>query len=145
MSIVIAEAFRWVNSLAETVVSGASDWDEVSIECALDSRDADPFDSDWVRTDETLESHKALIAPEVRAEIDAYSNELRKRMFAAIIRASGSSELAGYVSDDFEMICSGLASGFGSEFFFSLVAAYVAGRVPDNSMQIVDKNPSDLY
>ena len=88
----MARLFRWVDDLADKVASGATGWDEDAIERALDSRDADPFDSDWVRTDGELEAHKARIAPERRAEIDAYANELRKRMFAAILRASESSD-----------------------------------------------------
>lgn len=145
MSVAIAEAFRWADSLADAVVGNASAWNEDAIESSLDSRDTYPFDSNWVRTNKELESHKMLLAPELRTEIDAFSNDLRERTFAAILRATGSSDLAGYVSDDFEMICSGIAAGYVNTFVFSLAASYVAGRIPDNSMEIVDGNPSRLY
>lgn len=145
MPVAIAEIFLWIDNLAETVVNRAKEWDEDAIEAVLDSRDTDPFDADWVRTDNALEAHKALIAPDLCAHIDAHANDLRKQLFVAILRASGSSDLAGYVSDDFEMICGGLACGFVSEFLFSLAAAYVEGWIPDNSMKVVDKNPGNFY
>lgn len=139
------EAIDWVHRLAESVTTAAKQWDEAAIERALDSRDTDPFDSEWVRTDQALHAHMTLASPSARLEIESCANDLRTGTYTAILRVTGSPDLAAYVSDDFEMICNGLTSGFVGEFLFSLVGAYLDGRIPDNSMPAVRTNPSGLY
>lgn len=139
------EAIDWIHRLAESVTTAAEQWDEVAIERALDSRDTDPFDSEWVRTDRALRARMTLASPSARLEIEACANDLRTGTHIAILRATGSPDLAAYVSDDFEMICNGLASGFADDFLFSLVGAYLDGRIPDNAMPVVRTNPSGLY
>lgn len=145
MRIATTAAARWVEDLAQLVGEKAFDWDDSYIESALDSRDGDPFDSDWVDADRELELHKASLSSEDRGEIEELANALRKRVFSTVLKATGSSDLAGYVSDDFELVCAGLASKFNSKFMYSIVRSYMDGRIPDNVMVPVEENPSGIY
>lgn len=98
--------------------------EELGIDALLAARDDPEFDTAWVAANEAVE--------EAAEEIDYDENpyELSSLAHAAVFEVTGNGELAGYVSDDFELIGRALATGSSSEFLCSLWAAYARGDLP---------------
>ncbi|OOM78362.1 hypothetical protein CLPUN_19710 [Clostridium puniceum] len=70
-----------------------------------------------------------------KKELDEFLEEIRKEAFIKTIKASQSSDLAAYVSDDFEIIGAALILEFSNSFIASLLNSYALGIVPDNSIK----------
>ena len=136
---------RWISGLFDSVSVSAESWSEDDIEESLDSRDSPPFDSEWVEIDREIETRKSDLEISTREEAEKSFDELRKRAYSMVIRKSGSSDLAAYVSDDFELICWDLLMKKDSSFVFSLINSYLSGNIPDNSMERSSTNPSGLW
>lgn len=95
---------------------------------ALDGRDAEPFDGNWI------DSFNALAdLPDAEAAEPAI-DEIRERVFRIVFGATNSSELAGYVSDDFELIAKALLTNRNDEFVNALWSEYAAGRFPTGDL-----------
>lgn len=112
------DVFAWVDQLADVVATSAVHWEAQAIDEALDARDAPSFDTEWVDTDRGMQRHLGQLASPDRMALEAAADDLRKRVFAAVLKATGSPDAAGYVSDDFELIGLGLGlgSGLSSDF-----------------------------
>ena len=110
--------------------------DERSIDTILDSRDADPFDSSWVEADKALGQYKASLSAVEKAAMENLSAEVRRTFFLAVIRATGSSDLAAYVAEDFEIISEMLVSQWVNPFIASMLNSYIAGRIPDSNLEL---------
>lgn len=125
-----ADALAWANQLADFVIAHAAQWEPEVIERALDSRDRDPFDAEWVHTDQAIRQHLGQLVPQAQTALEADADALCKHVFASVLKATGSDDAAGYVSEDFALIYLGLASGFASRFLTSLVTAYQSAHIP---------------
>lgn len=122
---------NWLDKLLEgDFLTEYSDEEKV-IEC-LDSRDSEPFDSEWVRVSEVI-ARSSTYASDTKA-LRAKQAKYRKLFFEKVVQTTGSADLAGYVSDDMEMIVGAVALSIESEFVWSLVNGYSRGVVPDNRM-----------
>ncbi len=142
---VFEDVAQLVRAFAQSVQDRSAYWSDEEIEEALDSRDENPFDHDWVQTDKALGSYRANLLGERQAEIEALADGVRKDVFSAILKKTQSVDLAGYVSDDFELIVLGLFSRFESDFMYSIMQSYIDGNIPCNKMKLIKRNPSNLY
>jgi len=136
----IENTMHFVEDLSKSVVKKSKSWGDLYIEECLNSRDVDPFDSEWVKTDKEIQK---LIS--IEKNVANRISKLENSVFISIIKNTGSSDLAGYISEDFELIAQGLMSAYSSEFFFSIINTYIKGKIPDNSMEIIKLNPTMLY
>lgn len=65
----------------------------------LDSRDTTPFDLIWMENFNRVERLNFT-----DGQLDEI-NKIRENCYKSVLRATGNSELASYVVDDFEIIC----------------------------------------
>jgi hypothetical protein len=140
MSKLIENAMSFAKNLGKSVCERSKSWDESYIIENLDARDTDPFDSEWVSSDKIIQN-----SLNIEKNLSEEINEYRKNIFSIIIKKTGSSDLAGYISDDFELIMNGLVSCYSNKFFFSIINSYMKGEIPSNSMEMIVFNPTKLY
>jgi len=91
----------------------------------LNSRDDRSFETEWLSLFRRLEALPAL-DDEDKKQVDA----LREKAFKVAYKHSREPDLAGYVSDDFEVIGRGLLVTPADSFVQRLLNTYAQGRVP---------------
>lgn len=121
-----------LTSILDEIIISLGNLDEEAVYEILDSRETDPFDSNWVEAYEDLKQHLENFNENEKKELDEFLKEIRKEAFIKTIKASQSSDLAAYVSDDFEMIGTALILEFSNSFIASMLNSYDLGIVPDN-------------
>lgn len=98
---------------------------DLDCDSALDSRDAEPFDTQWMASFDDVDGD--LGAAVDRPVVDA----LREKAFKLAFSASGSADVAACVSDDIELIArsrsSGRTNGWPTHVLWN---AYRSGRFP---------------
>lgn len=113
----LLEAIRtWAGLLAER--------GDDAVDAYLDSRDSDPFDGQWTSADAALRSHKTRLSAERVERAQAESDRLRQSVFAAVIKTSGHADLAGYLSDDAELIYENEVLNLHSDWIDALRRSY---------------------
>ena len=130
----IVEVRKQLTTILNKLLISLDGIDEDFIDELLDSRDSDPFDSNWVEAYEILKQNNKNINANDKNEVDKFLEEIRKDVFIKTMKASQSSDLAAYVSDDFEMIGAALILEFSNSFIASMLNSYALGIVPDNSI-----------
>jgi len=99
----------------QTLVSSIAD-----IDSFLDSRDEDDFDTQWVKAFEKLSSIESSFSQQERLIF----NKFREDIYKQILEASNSSELASYLSEDFELFVLNYYSGESLHWIDGLLQAY---------------------
>jgi len=66
----------------------------------------------------------------VTAEISALVTDVRRESFLAVSRATSQHEIAGYVSDDFDILARGQLLGIEDAFLEFLWDAYHRNEIP---------------
>jgi len=103
-----------------------------SIDCdqMLDRRDEEAFDNAW---NACFEEVTALWdAYDNRDSMDERIDQIRREAFLAVSRASNQHDIAGYVSDDFELIARACVLGVVHPFVDCLWQHYMRGTFPDH-------------
>ena len=98
----------------------------------LDSRDAAPFDSEWVRVHELVTQHELGPSPAV----DALRESAFKRAFAI----TESPDVCGYISDDFGLIADAARADVSDAWLAALAASYASGVIPHGEL-VGDSRP----
>ena len=110
----------------------AIDFTAIDIDAYLDARDAEPFDQLWQEAYAAVEQAKAKERPEIIARLEQDSQQERERVFKLVYRATKNSELAAYISDDFDLISNAWWLGIADQPFLSqMSASYLAGKLPE--------------
>ena len=103
----------------------AEEWLEEALEEYMDQRDSEAFETQW------MQAFEAIQRLEQETTLDtATIDEIRKTVFLKAFDVTGSGELAGYVSDDFELIAKGLHFEYPSDFLASMYHRYKEGALP---------------
>jgi len=113
--------------------------DESELDRALDARDEAAFEKAWLETFATLETTVPLSQLPVRDR--AAVDHIRELAYKAAFRATGSSDLAGYVSDDFDLIARAALTAFESPWLASVLRAYKGGHFPGPSTLSAVQDP----
>lgn len=121
-----------LTTILDEIIIKLGSLDEEAVYEILDSRETEPFDSNWVRAYEALKQQLENFNENEKKELDEFLEEIRKDAFIKTMKAYQSSDLAAYVSDDFEMIGTALIIEFSNSFIDSLLNLYDLGIVPDN-------------
>lgn len=98
---------------------------DVDCDRALDSRDADPFDAQWMAAFDAIDGDPgaAIDTPAV--------NALREKAYKLAFSASGNADVAACVSDDIELIARSRLSGRTDGWPIHILwDAYKNGRFP---------------
>lgn len=96
----------------------------IDIDEILDLRDEEHFDSNWMRVYNDLQ--RIELKEEKKIEI----NKILEETFLLIYEFSKDGELAGEVSDDFEIICKAYISSYDDEWLNSLIMSYIKKEIP---------------
>jgi len=99
-------------------------WEQLDIERYLEYRDSADFDTAWIQAYQQLRREGLKPAEEERVR------EWSRQAFDQVIRASGSSELAAYVSDDMDLVFCAYLLGLDHEFIRELAGHYEQGELP---------------
>lgn len=120
----IPDLLAWITS--GVLLSGGGSAQEA--EDLLDYRDRPEFDSRWQLSFEGLEAER------MRQPLDAAQSEVLSRIrelaFREAFSRCASADIAGYVSDDFELIALALLLGVHDDFVAELWAVYARGEFP---------------
>ena len=93
----------------------------------LAQREEPAFDAEWLRV------YAAVQDLEVEGEIQKTNvviDELSESAYRRVQQLTGNAELAGAVSDDFDLIARAIQVGYADEFLDELWEEYEAGRLP---------------
>ena len=108
------------------------DFNTLDIEELLDNRDAEVFDTEWIRVYKAVESMKnAENYPEAEKE---NNTKIREQVFRKLYEFTNDSDLAGYVSDDFGLISDARLLGYKDLWLDELIACYEKGIIPRGSL-----------
>lgn len=98
----------------------------------LDMRDDEEFDFEWMRI------YDSLIKLEINDSKKRIIDDIREKSFLMIYNLSKSSEIAGCVSDDFEIICKAYINQYNDIWLNSLIMSYVRGEVPSGVLELTN-------
>lgn len=101
------------------------DWDEEEVFSGRDDRD---FDEKWMRLYNQLDGEQF---DEVESQM---ISRLRESAFITTFKHTSDPELSAYVSDDFEVIAKGVATGRDDRFLVELLESYIKGKIPYGRM-----------
>ena len=99
-------------------------FENCDLEELLDMRDDEEFDSEWMRVYDALNEFE--IGDFEKKKID----DIREKSFLKAYNLSESSDIAGCVSDDFEIICKAYLTNYNDMWVNSLIMSYVNGKFP---------------
>ena len=97
-----------------------------SLDDLFDSRDSDPFESEWLRVNEVVEQSQL----ESNDAVDALRESAFKRAFAI----TKSPDACGYISEDVGLIADAVRAGVADPWLASLTAGYVSGELPHGEL-----------
>lgn len=118
-----------LKKLQESNLFNTKNFQQLEIDDALDMRDEPDFEDDWMRVSDALEEM------ECSAEDATMIKEICKQAFLAVYHVTESGELAGYVSDDFELIAKAALSGYEDAWLNALIFTYAEGRFPYEALK----------
>lgn len=99
-------------------------FENYDVDDLLGMRDDKEFDSEWMRVYDTLNRFK--IEDFEKKKID----DIREKSFLKAYNLSESSDIAGCVSDDFEIICKAYLTCYNDTWVNSLIMSYANGKFP---------------
>jgi hypothetical protein len=101
----------------------------LDLDAALDSRESDrEFDSQWVKTYEEIDECWNRV--EVGTKLRDLAEQIRRQTFLHIHKLTGHHEIAGFVSDDLDLIVRGRLLRINEPFLDRLWQSYERGEFP---------------
>lgn len=97
---------------------------EIDIDEALDKRDVEPFDSDWIK------AHAKVSDEDIDTRDRPSLVELREAAYLRCYKLTQNSELSGFVADDFGLIGTYLLLDERDDWVNALWCAYRDGHFP---------------
>lgn len=107
---------------------------EKDIDELLDLRDVKEFDKRWME----VYKHLELLRDEIKDR--KLIDDIRKEAFFKANSLSNSSEFAGYVSDDFELISEALEIGYNNKWLNGLFNCYLSNKFPCGQIEMYEKD-----
>jgi hypothetical protein len=114
------------------------DFDTSLIDEILDNRDSNAFSDLWANAFE--ETEKETLNREEKKKMD----KIRKEIFMMTISKTNSSDLSAYITEDFELIASHLASNSKNTWVASLCATYLNKKIPQRKLKQIDVTLKEL-
>lgn len=101
----------------ETVIAGVQDWNAL-----LAQRDDERFDAEW------CSSYQALLNIPYRShEDEEAAARVREHVFKKVCALTGSSEVSGYISDDFGLIMDAVLKVSDNAWASLMFSNYIEG------------------
>lgn len=112
--------------------------DPEKIDEILDNRDSSTFSEAW------MEAYQAVDEKTVDEESEDSVTHIRKEIFVSIFKATGSSELPAYISDDFGLISSYFIHDIENSWVTNLFFTYLNHQIPQGELMKTDKTMKEL-
>ena len=130
MSLNIENAKAWMDVLRQASIRPDFFVDDAAIDAYLDARDMDPFDQNWSSAHDALSNALTSLSWQERDAIESLQAHAGEQSYMAVIRQTGSAELAAYASDDVRLVIAYVALGKVGTFVSSMREAYERGEFP---------------
>ncbi|AZB23152.1 hypothetical protein [Chryseobacterium bernardetii] len=112
--------------------------DPEKIDEILDNRDLPAFSDTW------MEAYQAIEEKIVDEATEDAVTHIRKEIFISTFKATGSSELPAYISDDFGLISSYYIQGIENSWVTHLLYTYLNHQIPQGELMKTDKTIKEL-
>lgn len=122
----------------ESLKAALNSIDPEKIDEILDNRDSSAFSETWMKAYHTVEE-KTL-----DEETEEAVTHIRKEIFISIFKATGSSELPAYISDDFGLISSYCIHDIENSWVTNLLFTYLNHQIPQGELMQTEKTMKDL-
>lgn len=111
----------------------------IDIDELLDLRDNKEFDDEWVRVFEKTKEYS------IKSETVEQINEIRENVFKKIYDFTENSDLAGYISDDFNLMCMAYIVDLNDEWLAKVAHIYNEKRIPSGKILVVAENYKEEF
>ena len=111
----------------------------IDIDELLDLRDNKEFDDEWVRVFEKTKEQS------IKSETVEQINEIRENVFKKIYDFTENSDLAGYISDDFDLMCMAYIVDLNDEWLAKVAHIYNEKRIPSGKILVVAENYKEEF
>ena len=111
----------------------------IDIDELLDLRDNKEFDDEWVRVFEKTKEYS------IKSETVEQINEIRENVFKKIYDFTENSDLAGYISDDFDLMCMAYIVDLNDEWLAKVAHIYNEKRIPSGKILVVAENYKEEF
>lgn len=125
------------NLLVTNKIVNSHMFENLDVDSALDQRDSDPFDSEWIRVYEKLQS----ISEKATSDNEA----IRKLAFEKALEFSSGGEVAEYISDDFGLMYDALVCGYNDPWLSGLAHCYSKSRFPFGSIEKSEETLVEIF
>ncbi|REC63047.1 hypothetical protein DRF65_07410 [Chryseobacterium pennae] len=112
--------------------------DPENIDEILDNRDLPKFSDAWMK------AYHAVEEKVTDEETEDAITHIRKEMFISVFKATGSSELPAYISDDFGLISSYYIHDIENSWVTHLLFTYLNHQIPQGELLTTDKVMKNL-
>ncbi len=113
---------------------------DVNLDQVLDERETEPFEKEWLRVHQSLAPHRSSLGGDDAALVEKVAEVAYRGTFAL----SANPEIAGSVSDDFDILALALVSGYEDPWLNALWLSFRSGRLPRGYLEPVSGNLGDL-
>ena len=113
-------------------------FEDYNLDDVLNLRDDDIFDSKWI------ELYNSLEKLEVSNDSLKLINEIKKEIFIKVCNISENSELASYISDDFEFICKAYIFNINNNWLNSIIYLYANNIIPCGNIDVIESNIKEV-
>lgn len=104
----------------------------------LDNRDSSEFSVAWMNAYQTVDGK------EIDEETEDALTHIRKELFISIFKATSSSELPAYISDDFGLISSYYIHDIENNWVTNLLFTYLNHQIPQGELVKTEKTLKEL-
>ena len=104
----------------------------------LNNRDSSEFSDAWMNAYQTVDGK------EIDEETEDALTHIRKELFISIFKATSSSELPAYISDDFGLISSYYIHNIENSWITNLLFTYLNHQIPQGDLLTTDKTLKEL-
>ena len=111
----------------------------IDIDELLDLRDNKEFDDEWVRVFEKTKEYS------IKSETVEQINEIRENVLKKIYDFTENSDLAGYISDDFDLMCMAYIVDLNDEWLAKVAHIYNEKRIPSGKILVVAENYKEEF
>ncbi|MBP2617974.1 hypothetical protein [Chryseobacterium jejuense] len=133
------EKLRKLEAAFNTSLKAAlNDIDPEKVDEILDNRDSSVFSDAW------MNAYHAVEGKTSDEETEDAVTHIRKEIFISIFKATGSSELPAYISDDFGLISSYFIHNIESSWVTNLFFTYLNHHIPQGDLMNTEKTMKEL-
>lgn len=104
----------------------------------LNNRDSSEFSDAWMK------AYQAVDGKEIDEETEDAVTHIRKEIFISIFKATSSSELPAYISDDFGLISSYYIHDIENSWVTNLLFTYLKHQIPQGDLMDTEKTINEL-